>query len=645
MSGFLGGLLSPQTPEQEARAAGIWQGLLQAGAALAETGAPRVGGVAPSWGQGIARAAGGFGQGMAQGQQAYYQQAEQRDNRQRQADFTAAAGSAADDTLTPSQRALRGAIPQQYRGILGALGPQQGQQALAGLLTRAPQDPRQNFITEGGVIYDLRSGTPVPVAEAPQRPQWVGSENTGYGWAVPPRMGGTTPPAAAPSAPAPAVAIPAVPQNGGIPRGFAPTGGVAPASPSPPDVPVPDGPGAPVASPALRGLRDEIAQRRASILADPNLTPEQQQQQLRALGQSFWNAAPAAARTDYGSPQPILGRVSAGAPAPTGNGFTPVIPPRPQEAYRTLTPQEQAAAGLPTGRQFQRNLRTGQISEISGSAGDTTTPVAVRRLGPDGQEVPNSAELVPQRDALGRTPAGTRDDPGFERTRALRTEFLQLPPVREFMQVQPQVEAIRRAANINTAAADLDIVFAFAKMLDPTSVVREGEATNIVRTGGMFDQLNAMVARVQGGARLSEDMRRDLLRQAESRFGIYADQYDALVNTYRTLAQENGLPADQIARITGGRREGTPSMPGGVVTPPGASGAPAAPGAAVPSPQAPQPEPQRPASITRNSLRGMTTDQVRGLATQAEGLTPEQRAAIAADIERRARNIQMGRPE
>lgn len=320
MSGILSSLFDPQTPEQQARAAGVWQGLLSAGQALAAAGAPRpFGQVAPGWGQAIGNAAGAFGQGMQSGQQGYYQQADQRDARQRQRDFAAALGDS-EDNLTPQQRAIRSAIPAGQRSALSALGPQQAMEALKGILGRAPVAPQ--VVAPGGSLV-TPDGRPLYQApERPPAPQWVGTPETGYGWATPP------------------------------PRGGGPS-----ASTQPPAGGINYGPNA-----AL------VAQRDALLDASPQALANASAARAAAVGQPLNNPARPGANSEMpgwdAGTAPPTGRIN-----PTiGGGFSPVIPGRPAEVYRPLTAEEAASANLPQGRQFQRNTRTGQITEIGGSA-------------------------------------------------------------------------------------------------------------------------------------------------------------------------------------------------------------------------------------------------------------------------------------
>lgn len=67
-------------------------------------------------------------------------------------------------------------------------------------------------------------------------------------------------------------------------------------------------------------------------------------------------------------------------------------------------------------------------------------------------------------------------------------------------------------------SADLALIFNFMKMLDPDSVVREGEFALAEATGGFSETLKKEYAKVTSGQRLTPAMRRNIMRQARSQY-------------------------------------------------------------------------------------------------------------------------------
>jgi hypothetical protein len=62
--------------------------------------------------------------------------------------------------------------------------------------------------------------------------------------------------------------------------------------------------------------------------------------------------------------------------------------------------------------------------------------------------------------------------------------------------------------------ADLSMIFAYMKMLDPRSVVREGEQQQARQTGGAADYLITTVQSILGGSTLTDKQRRSFYQQA-----------------------------------------------------------------------------------------------------------------------------------
>lgn len=130
----------------------------------------------------------------------------------------------------------------------------------------------------------------------------------------------------------------------------------------------------------------------------------------------------------------------------------------------------------------------------------------------------------------------------------LRTQFGAQKPVQEFLQMGPQIRAIRDGVSRETPSRlnDINLTFAFAKMLDPTSVVRENEAGQIVASASVMDRLGGFIARLNGGAAFSPELRAQLLREAESRYSSAREAYDVEADAYRDLARGYGVDAGRV---------------------------------------------------------------------------------------------------
>lgn len=255
--------------------------------------------------------------------------------------------------------------------------------------------------------------------------------------------------------------------------------------------------------------------------APPQLTPEQQ--------------AIAAPQTGPGATAPGTGPGTALRPrtapmTPELAATLQALPPA--EALKLLTQLDLQAAQ-------QRGTRILSGAESRSILGEAYDPDKVYQVTQEG-----GITVVP----------GTRESqtPTRQQQTALegdlRTQFGAQKPVQEFLQMGPQIRAIRDgvARENPSRLNDINLTFAFAKMLDPTSVVRENEAGQIVASASVMDRLGGYISRLNGGAAFSPELRAQLLREAESRYSSAREAYDVEANAYRDLARSYGVEAGRV---------------------------------------------------------------------------------------------------
>lgn len=126
----------------------------------------------------------------------------------------------------------------------------------------------------------------------------------------------------------------------------------------------------------------------------------------------------------------------------------------------------------------------------------------------------------------------------------VRQNFVKMPEVANYKEVVSAFNSATTAGN--TLAGDLNIVYAFAKAMDPASVVREGEQVMIQRTGGVFDRLKGMVDSINGGARLTPEIRMALMNELNTRVLSLQQQHDSVRAQYEALARQRGLNVDNV---------------------------------------------------------------------------------------------------
>jgi hypothetical protein len=179
--------------------------------------------------------------------------------------------------------------------------------------------------------------------------------------------------------------------------------------------------------------------------------------------------------------------------------------------YRQLTPEELKAAGYREG--------------------------AVVYRGTDGKDI------------VTQQAGDVKDDPKFKQSADLRTSFEAL--TKEARIIVPAFGKMESAFAQDSKSGDVAALFAFMKMLDPTSVVRESEFATAGQAGSLPDQVQAYWNKFTGQGRLTPAQRAEILSAGRSQLAPYKRAYDETAENYRALAERFGLkPEDVVPTLT-----------------------------------------------------------------------------------------------
>lgn len=131
----------------------------------------------------------------------------------------------------------------------------------------------------------------------------------------------------------------------------------------------------------------------------------------------------------------------------------------------------------------------------------------------------------------------------------LRKEFNARPEVKDFNAIRNSYFQIRDLGQKASAQNDLGLIFTFMKMLDPQSVVREGEFATAQNAAGVPDQVRNMWNKTLSGERLNDNQRREMIGTAKSIFGRRLSTYNDLAGEYRRYAQDYEVEPDRVATL------------------------------------------------------------------------------------------------
>ena len=124
--------------------------------------------------------------------------------------------------------------------------------------------------------------------------------------------------------------------------------------------------------------------------------------------------------------------------------------------------------------------------------------------------------------------------------------YMASPEVKTYESADPIYRSIVKSATTDTGASDLDMVYGIAKILDPTSVVREGEIQMAGSTGGTVAMFQGLINQINGGAKLAPETRAKLLDMAQNRMGELRGAHDNVVSQLDQIAGRRGLNRDNI---------------------------------------------------------------------------------------------------
>lgn len=126
----------------------------------------------------------------------------------------------------------------------------------------------------------------------------------------------------------------------------------------------------------------------------------------------------------------------------------------------------------------------------------------------------------------------------------LRKEFQGNQTYKDMQQVAAAYRKITGTSE--TGAGDMSMIFAYMKMLDPGSTVREGEYATAQNVGSVPQNIVGMYNRAINGQKLDPGVRAQFKQEAGSVFHAQKGRYDALANQYGRLATNAGVNSADV---------------------------------------------------------------------------------------------------
>lgn len=119
-------------------------------------------------------------------------------------------------------------------------------------------------------------------------------------------------------------------------------------------------------------------------------------------------------------------------------------------------------------------------------------------------------------------------------------------PVKTYQVVHAAYQKARSAADLGTAAGDMSLIYAFMKMNDPTSVVREGEFATAANAGGVDDKIINIYNRVRDGQMLTPEQRAQFLQAADAQYQDVSKNVQDVNSRYTPFAKDYNVNTDRF---------------------------------------------------------------------------------------------------
>jgi len=303
-----------------------------------------------------------------------------------------------------------------------------------------------------------------------------------------------------------------------------------PAGVTPPmALPVPMAPtsNAPTTTPYVLPMLQRVAQAAA----------QRRQAEERAVTAPAAAAAGIGAGTEAtGMPTSISGAFGSGLMSPTGRAITGASLAGLAAGGWSPTPVSLGQGIASMGAAAQKGYLEGKKAELEEAARKAAADKAAfdRRL--------QLAQFYQREREIG----GAQGEKAFGNEKQLRSEFDKQAKV--FDEARLGFEKVQKAAMTETptGATDIALIFGYMKVIDPTSVVREGEFATAENAGGIGSKLRNTYNKIVKGERLAPPVRQDFVRAARTQFMPYLDMQKNVEDRYSNLSEAYNLDASKV---------------------------------------------------------------------------------------------------
>ncbi len=193
---------------------------------------------------------------------------------------------------------------------------------------------------------------------------------------------------------------------------------------------------------------------------------------------------------------------------------------------------------------FNESVRAKAYAEGAGSQAGTESEIRTeqQRNYDLGNQDPNFRQYQQEQ----KTDTSAKDDLKLEQD--LRKEYTSTPVFKRYDDVRASYDRIQTSSTRDTGAGDIGVIFGFMKMLDPASVVREGEFATAENSSGIPDYVRNLYNKAISGERLTPGQREEFVSLSE---GLYMQEVGKVDETnayYSDIANAHGFDPARIVQ-------------------------------------------------------------------------------------------------
>ena len=133
-----------------------------------------------------------------------------------------------------------------------------------------------------------------------------------------------------------------------------------------------------------------------------------------------------------------------------------------------------------------------------------------------------------------------------DQTESLQKLFTGNSVVKDFNTATSQYEKLLTSSERETAAGDMSMIFTYMKILDPTSVVREGEQATASNAAGVPDRVRNFYNKTSTGQKLTTKQRADFVQTGTQLYNTNIKQFDAFKNSFMPSLNEYKIEPNKV---------------------------------------------------------------------------------------------------